>query len=145
LISNSKMKEEVKYEGSRKLKSTKLFKSWKSKVLPVLVKILEDNKDEIKGFEFDSDVPGCSFAYTSGRNINQVNVDEDGGYVLKSRDGVVGENVGNRRYNSSMFLALDMLGSLEPMSIFDGIYNGRRNRLVRGIYNRTGVDLKKLD
>jgi len=129
---------------SRKIKAKKLFDEWRSKAEPFLIEILEKNKDKMVGLEFMTNVPGCSFAYTSGANINKILVDDDRNYILEERDSTYSDSrFASKRHYSAELLAWTILEGLQSM--YEQFpYNQRRNKLVRNIEKRVGINLKKV-
>ncbi len=129
---------------SRKLKAIKLFKKWKEKAKPLLVEILSKNKEKIIGLEFNTEVPNCSFAYTSGTNINRIVVDDKRDYRIESRDS---DYQDSRKVIETIYtpenLADMMLRGLEREDILYIPINARRNRLIRDIENLTGINIKR--
>jgi len=128
----------------RKMKAKDLFRKWREKAEVVLTEILRKDKNKVVGLEFKTNTPGCSFAYTSGTNINEILLNGKDEYILETRDSVYSESpVLSERTYTPESLAWEMLEGLQSMYKYIP-YNPRRNRLVRDIEKRTGINLKKI-
>ncbi len=112
---------------------------WERKAIPVLTKILEQNKDKIDDLEYrkflgpTGDVPA-----TVEYSVKRL---EDGSYKIKSV-----HPVGIKRYVSTLPLYSEKgytLGELASKIVEDISNNDFRNEFVQNLEKRTGVNLEE--
>jgi len=115
-----------------------LLEQWEEQAIERLTDIFKTEGKKLEGFEFRTSCTNCGFAYSSGTNINTIRIRDGEELILEERDSDYHESV-RSEVISPDGLAWKIVSDMRYHGKFD---NGRRNKFVSRLYEKTGRNLK---